>query len=66
MSSEIREMTRVDGESITEDEEEYRREYFSRERLLVVTKEMVDARFREVLENDEIADILDTYPSERW
>jgi len=59
-------MTRVDGESITEDEEEYRREYFSRERLLVVTKEMVDARFREVLENDEIADILDTYPSERW
>lgn len=59
-------MTRVDGESVTEDEEEYRREYFGRERLLVVTKEMVDARFREVLENDEIADILDTYPSERW
>jgi hypothetical protein len=66
LSSEIREMTRVDGESVTEDEEEYRREYFGRERLLVVTKEMVDARFREVLENDEIADILDTYPSERW
>jgi hypothetical protein len=34
--------------------------------LLVVTKEMVDARFREGLKNDEIADILDTYSSERW
>lgn len=38
-------------------------EYLSRERLLVVTKEMVDERYAEVTDGDELSSIMDNYPS---
>jgi hypothetical protein len=66
LGSEIRNMTRVDSDSLSDDEADYQREYFGRERLLVVTKEMVDARFYEVTEDDELAEVLSQYPSDRW
>ena len=66
LGSEIKSITRVDSDSPSEGESNYAREYFSRERLLVVTKEMVDAWFYEVVDDDEIADILSQYPSDRW
>lgn len=66
LDPDVRQMTRVDGNKLSEDEEDYQREYYSRERLLVVTKEMVNARYYNVVENDEISDILSHYPSDRW
>lgn len=69
LGSDIRKMTRVDDEiSVGEDKDKmnYQQEYLSRERLLVVTKEMVEARYQEVVEDDEIADVLSNYPSDRW
>lgn len=66
LDSDIRFTTRVDDDSPTEDEESYRREYFSRERLLVVTKEMVHDRYIELTGDGEIGGLLSNYPSERW
>lgn len=66
LGSEIRKMTRVDSDFLSDDEADYQREYFGRERLLVVTKEMVDARFYEVTDDDELSDMLSQYPSDRW
>ncbi|WP_276247550.1 hypothetical protein [Haladaptatus sp. YSMS36] len=66
LGSDIRYMTRVDNDSPSDDEKDYQREYFSRERLLVVTKEMLDKRYYEATDDDEITEMLSQYPSDRW
>lgn len=67
LDSEIRTMTRVDDEDSSEGERKYRDEYFQRERLLVVTRDMVDQRLQNVVENyDEIVHRLSRYPASRY
>ena len=51
VDSEIREITRVDGRDVNAARENYREEYKQRERLLVVTPEMVDRHYRRKIEN---------------
>ncbi|WP_248516326.1 hypothetical protein [Salinarchaeum laminariae] len=62
----IRFTTRLDDESPTKGEKSYQGEYFNRERLLVVTKEMVHSRCNELMGDSEIEDVLSNYPSDRW
>ncbi|MFB6186744.1 MAG: hypothetical protein ABEI86_07755, partial [Halobacteriaceae archaeon] len=55
VDNEVQAMTRVDDEDPTKGEQSYREDYFQRERLLVVTRDMVDQHLRNVVENfDEI------------
>jgi len=62
----IKTMTRVDDENPNKNEQKYRDDYLQRERLLVVTREMVDKRLRNVVENyDEIEHRLSRYPTSR-
>lgn len=66
LDDEIRTTTRVDDENPNKEKQRYRDEYLQRERLIVVTRDMVDRRLRNVIENyDEIAHRLDRYPTSR-
>ncbi|QRV17442.1 hypothetical protein JMJ58_21030 (plasmid) [Haloterrigena salifodinae] len=67
LDSEIRTMTRVADEDPSEGEQSYQEEYLQRERVLVVTRDMVDQRLRNVVENyDEIEHRLSRYPASRY
>ncbi len=67
VDNEIKAITRVDDEDPTTGEQRYREDCFQRERLLVVTRDMVDQRLRSVVENfDEIEHRLSRYPSSRY
>jgi len=62
VAPEIRATTRVDGRDISSSGESYREEYKQRERLLVVTREMVDKHYRNKVEkHNQVGRILSGY-----
>lgn len=66
VDEEIQTMTRVDSDDPTSDEQQYMDRYQNRGELIVVTKEMVDQRIRNVVEDYSMVEDQLSYSPNPW